>query len=140
MHSRNLADLVRDQHPLTLPPEATVAEACAAMHQRKVGAMLVVDQERHLLGIFTGRDALRCLAHHGNPGTMPLSAAMSAHPCTMSSHHSAMDALRMLNDAGVRHLPIVDAGRLVGIVSRYDFRQLEHRRLDEESGFFETIR
>lgn len=140
MHSRNLADLVRDQHPLTLPPEATVAEACAAMHQRKVGAVLVVDQDRHLLGIFTGRDALRCLARHGNPGALPLSGAMSAHPCTMSSHHSAMDALRMLNDAGVRHLPIVDAGRLVGIVSRYDFRQFEHRRLDEESGYFETIR
>jgi CBS domain-containing protein len=51
-----------------------------------------------------------------------------------------MDALRLLNDAGIRHLPIVDQGRLVGIVSRYDFRQMEHRRLDEESGFFESMR
>ena len=102
--------------------------------------MLVVDKNHHLLGIFTGRDALRCLAEHANPGAMPLHAVMSANPCTMETSSSAMDALRLLNDAGIRHLPIVDRGKLVGIVSCYDFRQMEHRRLDEESGFFETMR
>ena len=140
MHNRHLVDLVRDQHPLTMPPDGTVAEACAAMHRRRVGAMMVVDKNHHLLGIFTGRDALRCLAEHANPGAMPLHAAMSGNPCTMDASSSAMDALRLLNDAGIRHLPIVDRGRLVDIVSRYDFRQMEHRRLDEESGFFETMR
>jgi CBS domain-containing protein len=140
MHNRHLVDLVRDQHPLTMPPDGTVAEACAAMHRRRVGAMLVVDEKRHLLGIFTGRDALRCLAEHANPGAMPLRAVMSANPCTMETSGSAMDALRLLNDAGIRHLPIVDQGKLMGIVSRYDFRQMEHRRLDEESGFFELLR
>jgi CBS domain-containing protein len=105
-----------------------------------VGAMLVGDTKHHLLGIFTGRDALRCLAEHENPGAMPLRAVMSANPCTMDTSGSAMDALRLLNDAGIRHLPIVDHGKLMGIVSRYDFRQMEHRRLDEESGFFESLR
>ncbi len=140
MQTRDLAELVRNQHPLTMPPEATVAQACAAMHRGRVGAMLVVDDAHHLLGIFTGRDALRCLAEHANPGAMPLRQVMTAHPCTMNSSHSAMDALRLLNDAGIRHLPIIDDGRLVGIVSRYDFRHMEHRRLDEETGFFEMLR
>jgi CBS domain-containing protein len=45
-------------------------------------------------------------------------------------------APRVLNDAGIRHLPIVGQGKLMGIVSRYDFRQKEHRRLDEEIGVF----
>ena len=75
MHNRHLVDLVRDQHPLTMPPDGSVAEACAAMHRRRVGAMLVVDEAHHLLGIFTGRDALRCLAEHANPGSMPLRAS-----------------------------------------------------------------
>lgn len=140
MPNRHLVDLVRDQHPLTMPPDGSVAEACAAMHRRRVGAMLVVDEAHHLLGIFTGRDALRCLAEHANPGSMPLRAVMTANPCTMETSSNAMDALRLLNDAGIRHLPIVDHGKLMGIVSRYDFRQMEHRRLDEESGFFRSLR
>ena len=55
--------------------------------------MLVVDEKHHLLGIFTGRDALRCLAENANPGATPLRAVMTHNPCTMDTSRSAMDAL-----------------------------------------------
>jgi len=53
---------------------------------------------------------------------------------------TAMDALLLLNDCGFRHLPIVDDGRLVGIVSRYDFRAKEQARFDDATGFMEVMR
>ena len=53
MQSRTMAEMVRNQDPLTMTPGASVQEACAAMHKRRVGAVLVADGQR-LLGIFTG--------------------------------------------------------------------------------------
>ncbi|MCS6892939.1 MAG: CBS domain-containing protein [Rhodovarius sp.] len=140
MRSREVAELIRDQRPLTMPPETTLSAAAQAMHQRRVGAVLVTDPEGRLLGIFTGRDALRCLATGRDAATCTLAEVMTRNPQTIGPHATAMDALRLMNDMGVRHLPIVEEGRVVGIVSRYDFRAMEHRRLDEETGFFEILR
>ena len=57
--NREMAEIIRNQKPLTLPPTATVQEACKQMHHRKVGAILVTNENGALLGIFTGRDAVR---------------------------------------------------------------------------------
>ncbi|WP_431283186.1 CBS domain-containing protein [Humitalea sp. 24SJ18S-53] len=140
MQHRTMREIVRDQHPLVLGPDATVQEASAAMRQRRVGAVLVVDDDMHLLGIFTGRDALSCLAEDCHPRRTKLKNAMKRDPTTLPPGAHAEDALRLFEDAGFRHLPVVDQGRVVGIVSRYDFRADEHRRQNEETGFFEILR
>lgn len=140
MHDRKLAELVRNQHPLILPPQTPLPAACEAMHAHRFGAVLVAGEDHRLLGIFTGRDALHVLATQPNPGQVTLAEVMTRNPHQISAAHGAMDALRMMDDAGVRHIPIVEHGRVVGIVSRYDFRRMEHHRLDEETGFFEHIR
>ena len=57
----------------------------------------------------------------------------------MAPHHTAIEALRLMQDARCRHLPIMEAGKIVGIVSRGDFRGSEHDRLDAESGLWERI-
>jgi len=140
MAQRTLGEIVRDQKPLTILPEATVAEACAAMYARKVGAVLVTDAERRLLGIFTGRDAVRLLAEGLDAKATPIAAVMTKQPTTLGPRASAMDALLAMTDCGCRHLPIVAEGRVEGIVSRYDFRAKEYTRLDEETGFMEMLR
>lgn len=140
MAQRTLGEIVRDQTPLTLPPEALVAEACGAMHARGVGAVLVADGDRRLLGIFTGRDAVRLLAEGLDAKATPLSAVMTRDPRTLGPAATAMDALLLLNDCGFRHVPIVDRGRVAGIVSRYDFRAMEHARMDDATGFLEALR
>ena len=140
MAQRTLGEIVRDQEPLTMLPEATVAEACAAMYARKVGAVLVTDAERRLLGIFTGRDAVRLLAEGLDAKTTPIASVMTKQPTTLGPRASAMDALLAMTDRGCRHLPIVAEGRVAGIVSRYDFRAKEYTRLDEETGFMEMLR
>jgi CBS domain-containing protein len=139
MTMRRIAQMVRDKNPVTLPKDATVSEACRRMHQRRVGAVLVLDQEQRLAGIFTGRDAVRLLAEGKDAAKTALSEVMTTKPSTLSPGHSAIDALRLMEDGGFRHVPVVDQGKVVSIVSRGDFRGLEVARLDEETGYWERI-
>jgi CBS domain-containing protein len=140
MPQRTLGEIVRDQHPLVMGPGTSVAEACAAMHQRRVGAVLVADADRRLLGIFTGRDAVRLLAEGLDAKHARVDAVMTREPATLGPRATAQEALQAMQDGGFRHLPIVAEGRVAGIVSRYDFRAREHARMDEVTGFLETLR
>jgi CBS domain-containing protein len=133
-------EIIRNRRPVTMPGAATVREACAVMHKRKIGAVLVTDLKGFLAGIFTGRDLVRVVASGKDTGGVMLRTVMTKRPHTMPPGRTAIDALRMMRDGGFRHIPIVDDGKIVGIVSRGDFRGLEHDRLDVETGYWETIR
>ncbi len=137
---RKMSDLVRDQQPLMLPPSASVMEAACHMRNRGVGAVLVTEGDAKLVGIFTGRDAVaRVLAEGKDPTETTLFEVMTADPDTMTPGYNAIEALRLMQDAHCRHLPIVQEGKVVGIVSRGDFRGIELDRLDEETGLWERM-
>ena len=68
-----------------------------------------------------------------------LAAVMTRDPDTMPPGKTAIDALRLMEDGRYRHVPIVDDGKVVGIVSRFDFSGIELDRLDEETGLWERI-
>src|SRR5271167_3683175 len=128
---RKMSDLVRDQKPLVLPPGATVIEAARHMHERRVGAVLVTEGDARLVGIFTGRDAVgRVLAEGRNAATTTLAEVMTLDPRTLAPNRTAIEALRLMQDARCRHLPIVHDGKVVGIVSHGDFSGMERDRLD----------
>ena len=139
MTNRQMSEILRNQKPLTLPPEATVQEACKHMHARRVGAVLVTDAAGRLAGIFTGRDAVRVLAGAKDPAATPLRQVMTRDPATLPPGCTAIEALRLMRDGGFRHVPVVQDGAVVGVVSRGDFRGLEQDRLDEETGLWERI-
>jgi CBS domain-containing protein len=110
------------------------------MRDRRVGAVRVAEGDGKLVGIFTGRDAVaRILANGKNPADTTLFEVMTRDPDTMTPAHNAIEALRLMQDARCRHLPIVHEGKVVGIVSRGDFRGLELDRLDEETGLWERL-
>lgn len=137
---RSMFDLVRDQSPLTLPPTTTVMEAARQMRKRRVGAALVTDPDATLVGIFTGRDAVdRVLAEGKDPAVTTLGEVMTRDPRTLTPRHAAIEALRLMQDVHCRHVPIVREGKLLGVVSRGDFRGTELDRLDEESALWERI-
>jgi CBS domain-containing protein len=138
--NREMAEIIRNQKPLTLPPTATVQEACKHMHGRKVGAVLVTNGKGELVGIFTGRDAVRVMAQGKDAAATPLRQVMTRNPDCLPPRHTAIQALRLMRDGGFRHVPVVDEGVLIGIVSRGDFRGLEQDRLDEETGIWERMR
>ena len=140
MTNRQMAEIIRHQNPLTLPRTATLQEACRHMHERRVGAVLVTDAKGKLIGIFTGRDAVKAMSLARDPAETRLKDLMTKNPATMPPGRRAIDALCLMRDGGFRHVPVVDLdGKLVGIVSRGDFRGLEHDRLDEETGYWERI-
>ena len=138
---RELQDIAWDQQPLVLPPSATVQEACRSMRDRRVGSVVVASADGRLAGIFTGRDAVaRVLADGKDSAATLLRDVMTPNPVTLSPHHSALDALRLMWDGGFRHLPLVKAGRVVGVVSRGDFKGYEAHQHDEERDLWEHMR
>ena len=140
MSIRRMSDFVRSQSPVTLPSGTSVKKACQAMRDHHVGAILVTDEQGGLTGIFTGRDAVsRVLAEGRNVVRTKLSEVMSPKPRTMTPGATAIDALHLMQDGHFRHVPVVDGGRIFGIVSHGDFRGLELDRLDEETGIWERL-
>jgi len=140
MHHRPMRDIIVRREPVCLPPEATVQDACRLMREHRIGAVMVADAEKNLLGIFTGRDAIcRMLAECRDPATTRLADVMTHRPVTMRPQEKAIEALRLMRDSGFRHVPVVDGGRLVGIVSRGDFHAAEQGRLEDESHLWERL-
>jgi CBS domain-containing protein len=142
MLNRPLSELLRGQTaPLTLPPGATVREACLRMRECAADAVLVADGAGRLLGIFTGRDAVRrVLAETRDADRATLAEVMTQAPATVPARAAAMEALRLMRDGGFDHVPVVEAGRVVGLVSHSHFLGLEQTRLEEETWTFETLR
>jgi CBS domain-containing protein len=139
MPYRTVDEIIRRRNPATLPVTATVQTACRVMRDRRVGAILVTEADGRLAGLFTGRDAVgRVLAEALDPATTTLGAVMTVEPDTLRPQAHADDALRMMQDGGYRHLPIVEGKRIAGIVSRGDFTCAGRIRLDEKTGFQEA--
>jgi len=112
---------------LSVSGELAVVEAARAMHERRVGAVMVLDGER-LVGILTERDILRTVATGSLDG--PVSSAMTHAPDTIEPGESTGQAASLMIHGGFRHLPVVEGERIVGIVS---IRDLVRVTLDDES-------
>lgn len=137
--NRELGEVVSRQMTLALTGGDTVRDACKAMWRQKAGSVLVVDDQQRLVGIFTGRDAIRALARGADAATARLADVMTAEPAALGPKCLAIDALRLMCDGGFRHVPVVENGRVLGVVSRNDFTGVEIDRLDEEEHLKECI-
>ncbi len=137
---REMGDIVCNQRPVTMTRDASVQEAAQAMRNHRVGAVLVVDDSGILEGIFTGRDAVgRVLAQAMDPVTTTLGDVMTSCPDCLPPHLKVIEAMRLMEVGGFRHVPIVQDGKLLGIVSKGDFKGLEAAQMDHESGLWEVI-
>ena len=120
MSHRTIRTIIEEQEPVTAPATMTVSEAARLMRDRRVGAILVV-QEGALAGIFTERDALiRVLAEGRDVHTTLLADVMTRNPKTIHPDRSFAEALQMMYGGSFRHVPVVEDGRPVGMVSARD--------------------
>ncbi len=118
--SRIIHDIIRNQKVLPLPPDASVREAARAMANRNVGSVMVVEGGK-LVGIFTERDALvRVLAVGLDPATTKLSVVMVRKVLTISPDRSLGNALHRMRDIGFQHMPVIENGVPIGMVSVRD--------------------
>jgi len=103
--------------PATLRPESTCAEAAALMKSKDCGSLPVV-KDGKLVGIVTDRDiVVRAVAGKKDPAQLAVSEIMTATPVTVAPNRKAEDASRLMSEKQVRRLPVVDNGRLVGILT-----------------------
>ena len=139
MQRKLVPDVVSVQEIVELPAEATVREAARAMKFQNVGSVLITDQGR-LEGIFTLQDlAYRVVAPGRDLDTTPLAQVMTAKPDTITADATALQALMTMQDGGYRHLPVIDGGRVVAVVSRRDFFGSEKAQLEDQTYLWERI-
>lgn len=134
MTVRLIRDVIKHQTVLAMPATATVRDAARQMKARGVGAVMVVDHRGKLLGIFTERDCLnRVLAEGINPDTTTLSLVMTPDPYTITAEARLGHALHAMHDNGFRHIPVVDHGIPVGMVSIRDALGSELSNFEREA-------
>ena len=120
MPDRPVRVIIEDQQPVTASPATTVAAAARLMKEHRIGALLVVDQGR-LAGIFTERDALfRVVAEGRDPGKTRVGEVMTANPRTITPDRPFGHALHLMYEGEFRHVPVVENGRPLGMVSARD--------------------
>ncbi len=113
-----------------IAPDERVREAVRRLSEQRIGAIVVEDAWMKMVGIFSERDLLNAIARRG-PEVLDaaVSDIMTTHVLTCTSSERVDAALAMMTLKRIRHLPVVDAGQLVGIVSIGD---LVKHRLDEK--------
>ena len=117
---RQISEIVRRRPLVSVDPDMSVRDAAQLMTSEKIGALPVVRDGR-LIGIFTERDALvRVLACGLTPEDTKLADVMTADPITIDVRRPFKHALQMMVNGGFRHVPVVDGGSVVGILSARD--------------------
>jgi len=115
--SQQIRSLMERRKFVTALPSATVREASEMMATKQVGAVLVVEKGR-LIGIFSERDVVfRVVAQGLDPAATPLSAVMTPDPKTAKPNNTFGWAMTIMHENGFRHMPVVEEGRPIGIVS-----------------------
>jgi CBS domain-containing protein len=117
MFSQRIRSVMEKKKLLTAAPDTTVSQAAKLMAKKNVGAIMVVESER-LIGIFTERDVLvRVIAQGRDAEATRLAEVMTKQPQTVEPDKSYGSALLMMFENGYRHVPVVEGGKVIGIVS-----------------------
>jgi CBS domain-containing protein len=130
-----IAQLLRrkGQEVATVDRDATVATALGLLAERGIGALVVSPDGRAIDGIVTERDVVRALPERGAALLDdPVSAVMTAEVRTCVPTASVHDLARTMTDHRIRHVPVVEDGRMVGIVSIGDVVKARLDELEEE--------
>jgi len=119
--------------PLTIGPNKSLREALTLIHEKKVGSILIVEDQRTILGILTRYDVLSRVTLSNLDLSTPISAVMSKDVKTLTVDDTAEKAGLLMSRFNIRHLPVLDRGELVGIISERDLFSLQRLSLSNIS-------
>lgn len=134
-----VADLVheKEQSLLTIKPNETIGMLARKLQQNRVGVMVVSHDGRTLDGIISERDIAYSLAERrGELHLLPVSALMTRRVITCSPECGLTDVMHLMRQHHIRHVPIVDEGRLAGIIS---IRDVMEYRLNEMERRYKSV-
>ena len=120
MPDRRVREIIEHQHPVVANADITVSAAAQLMQRHRIGALLITEGER-LAGISTERDALfRVIAAGRDPSTTRVADVMTREPRSISPDRPFAHALHLMYEGEFRHVPVVENGRPLGMVSARD--------------------
>lgn len=121
----------------SVPPTITVYQAIELMCDKNIGGLLIVDDDGSLAGIFTERDYARKLILKGRSSKDTLiQDLMTTNLITVTPENSIEDCMRLMTDKHIRHLPVLEGGVLVGVISIGD---VVRSVIDEQKGIIEHL-
>jgi CBS domain-containing protein len=128
-----LYSLVKSQKVITLPSTTTVFEAAQKMASHMIGCIIVMDADR-LAGIFTERDLLnRVVARDMDDKKTPLSSVMSKNVTTVPLSETVENCFKKMETTKCRHIPIVEDGKVVGVVTMRNILEWLINEIEEEN-------
>jgi len=123
---------------ISVLPETSITGVVNVLAEKRIGAVLVIDSTEKLVGILSERDIVRTLAKHAaNTFTMTASQLMTPNPTVTSPHNTVAEAMEIMSDGRFRHLPVVDNGKLMGLVSIGD---VVKARIDQQEHEVDSLR
>lgn len=134
METLQICDVLahKPHHIRMVTPYACITDAVRLMNRYNIGSLLVMD-EGVLLGILTERDVLfRVVGQHLEPEATLVSDVMTRGLVTVTPYTTLREAMRLVTDQRVRHLPVLDDDQLVGIVSSGDLTRAITQALEKE--------
>ncbi len=132
MKRKIMPDIIKQQVIRSLKPDNTVIEAATLMTSANIAAIVVLDEDGKLVGIITERDMTRrVIAKNLDPKETSISEIMTKKPDTLAPDDSASDALELMQTRHFRHLPVVEDGKCVGMVSLRDLYSAAQTTLEE---------
>lgn len=108
--------------PVIVEPQASIQQAAARMRDAKVSSVLLMHGEQ-LLGIVTDRDLRNRVLAAGVDGAQPIHHVATRHPRTIAANAEAFEALLVMTEQGIHHLPVEERGRIIGVVTAGDLAQ-----------------
>jgi CBS domain-containing protein len=114
-----VAEILKDKGDAVyaIGPDVSLAEACAELERRRVGALIVCDKDR-VVGVFSERDVVRAIAHQGQDClTRPVSEIMTAEVVFTAPAETVGVLMERMTQRRIRHLPVLADGRLAGVIS-----------------------
>ncbi|HEU5289321.1 MAG TPA: CBS domain-containing protein, partial [Cyclobacteriaceae bacterium] len=122
---------------VSVEPSITVYKAIETMSEKNISSLLICDPQGKLLGIFTERDYARKLILKGKSSKDTLiKELMTQNPVTVTSDSSIEDCMKVMTDKHIRHLPVVDSGKVMGMISIGD---LVRFIIEEQKGIIKDL-
>ena len=133
MHRKIIPDIVQRLNIASVKVDYTIYKCAQIMADTHIAALIVVDDDGILIGIITERDLTQKVLAAGLDGkATKVGDVMTANPDILGPEDSAMDALELMQNRGYRHLPVVENGKCVSIVSSRDLYSSIKEALEQD--------
>ena len=118
----------------TLEGDTSLEDAIKALAQHRIGAVVILDAQEHIAGVFSERDAVRAISEEGADALRrPISDLMTRKVISCSREDSLDQVLEQMTKGRFRHLPVVEGGQLCGIISIGDVVKLKIASTESEA-------